>query len=52
MTAKNANNPEENFKKLEKEINVMMEETINLKMAGINFTTQLNTWMPWRRPKR
>ena len=34
LEKKVSNNPEENFKKLEKEINALMEEAINLRISG------------------
>jgi hypothetical protein len=34
LAAKNTNNPEENFKKLEKEINALLEECVGLKISG------------------
>jgi hypothetical protein len=34
LAAKNTNNPEENFKKMEKEINNLLEECANLKTTG------------------
>ncbi len=44
LEKKGNNNPEENFKKLEKEINTMLEQIVKLRLAG---TYELNFRKLW-----
>lgn len=50
--AAKSNNPEENFKKIEKEINGLLEECVSLKLSGTCEVTQGRVWTRWRRRRR